>query len=195
MPKPLGPEPDSVPIHEQVRILMRKAHEDRMAPVGIVFSREGFNKARAQTVPGMDPWGAGNRGQHGPQAYLGLPFTVSTSLTTGDVLLDLVPGGSAEAKAFRDGKRAMRADHDYPVPYREPVRITTPRQEATEAIDPTTKRPVGDHGTASQAMDYALAGDNEVWTQEVEFLQAWREGRAAEEWPEFYEWLNEQEDD
>lgn len=51
--------------------------------------------------------------------------------------------------------------------------------------DPRTGRAVGNHGTAVQAIDYALgqtAGDVET------FLRAWREG-SLEEWPEFYAWL------
>ena len=109
MPRPLGPEPDSVPIHEQVRELMRKAYTDRMAPVGIVFSQEGYSKAQGQNVPGMQAFTGGQGQHHVTTHYLGFPFTVSTSLTTGDVLLDLVPGGSDAAKAFRQTTRDARA--------------------------------------------------------------------------------------
>lgn len=55
--------------------------------------------------------------------------------------------------------------------------------------DPRTGRPVGDHGTAVQAIEYALeqVGDCEA----VDFLRAWREG-DLDEWPEFYPWLKGQ---
>lgn len=106
MPKPLGPQPDEKPVHEQVRDLMRKAHMDRMAPVGIVFSQKGYEKAVGQSVPGMRAFTGETDQSHVATRYLGLPFTVSTSLTQGDVLLDLVPGGSAEAKAARTGRSA-----------------------------------------------------------------------------------------
>lgn len=47
------------------------------------------------------------------------------------------------------------------------------------------------HGTAQDAIDYAL--DVISWGsesgQEV-FLRAWRDGDLAE-WPDFYEWLDE----
>ena len=53
--------------------------------------------------------------------------------------------------------------------------------------DLRTGRPVGDHGTANDAIDFAL--DFAVCDQPVEFLKDWREGAAYEEWPEFYTWL------
>lgn len=59
-------------------------------------------------------------------------------------------------------------------------------------IDPRTDHAVGDHGTAVQAIDYALAGNNSAWTQETEFLRAWREG-DLDEIPDFYVWLNKQD--
>ncbi len=110
MPKPLGQQPDDKPVHEQVQELIRKAHTDRQAPVGIVFSPAGYTKAMGQSVPGMQAFTGKGGGIHIATHYLGLPFTVSHSLTTGDVLLDLVPGGSAEAKAFRDAKRSGASD-------------------------------------------------------------------------------------
>lgn len=63
-------------------------------------------------------------------------------------------------------------------------------------IDERTGRPFGDHGTASQAIDFVLDPDNlddADPANQVEFLRAWREGGAAEEWPEYYQWLAEQE--
>jgi hypothetical protein len=48
-----------------------------------------------------------------------------------------------------------------------------------------------DHGTANDAIEYALAGNNAAWTQETVFLTAWQEG-DLEQWPEFYEWLDAQ---
>lgn len=59
-------------------------------------------------------------------------------------------------------------------------------------IDANTNRPVGDHGTANDALDYAL-DIIEDWAEMVDFLFAWREGAAYEDWPEFYDWLNDRE--
>ncbi len=52
-------------------------------------------------------------------------------------------------------------------------------------IDPRTGRHFGDHGTAVQAINYAL--DHEP-DDGMTFLKAWREGDLGE-WPEFYAWL------
>lgn len=154
MPKPLGQQPDDKPVHEQVQELIRKAHTDRMAPVGIVFSQTGYDKAMLQTVPGLDPW-LRTRIMAAPTHYLGLPFTISNSLTTGDVLLDLVPGGSAEAKAFRDGQRTMRADHDHPVPYRDGLAV----RFRVDHLDPhqTTMELAGQALTVPQLSDLIIA--------------------------------------
>lgn len=54
-------------------------------------------------------------------------------------------------------------------------------------IDPRTGRPVGDHGTAAQAIEWAL-DQNDDYAGVDCFLRAWREGDLGE-WPEFYEWL------
>lgn len=56
------------------------------------------------------------------------------------------------------------------------------------SIDTRTGRPVGDHGTALQAVNFAL--DHEDSGDTNTFLRCWREGDLAE-WPEFYEWLAE----
>jgi hypothetical protein len=106
MGTPLQQEPDEVPIHEQVRQLISQAHRDRMAPIGIMFSTDGYRKARNQTVPGMQAFTAeGFTGQ--PTDYLGLPFTVDKHTDAqADVRLKLVPGGSPEAQAFRSSRRA-----------------------------------------------------------------------------------------
>ncbi|HLP67796.1 MAG TPA: hypothetical protein VK181_09780 [Rhizobium sp.] len=56
-------------------------------------------------------------------------------------------------------------------------------------INRKTGRPYGDHGTAEQAIEYALdhaGGETDT------FLRAWQQG-ALDEWPEFYTWLKEQE--
>lgn len=58
-------------------------------------------------------------------------------------------------------------------------------------IDPRTNRPFGDHGTANQAIEYALEHVDGPGEGE-DFLRAWREG-DLEEWPEFYPWLSKQE--
>lgn len=59
-------------------------------------------------------------------------------------------------------------------------------------IDPNTNRPMGDHGTSQQAIDFALDVHDDT-LETYEFLNAWRDGGAWEEWPEFYVWLAEQE--
>lgn len=58
-------------------------------------------------------------------------------------------------------------------------------------VDPRTGRAPGDHGTAAQAIDFAL--DWRVCDMPFEFLTAWRDGGAFEEWPEFYSWLKQKE--
>ena len=55
-------------------------------------------------------------------------------------------------------------------------------------IDPRTNRPLGNHGTALQAITWAL--DHEDGNVD-DFLRAWRIG-DLEEWPDYYEWLNDQ---
>jgi hypothetical protein len=61
-------------------------------------------------------------------------------------------------------------------------------------VYPRTGRPLGDHGTAMQAINYAADvigyGDPH---DALAFLNAWREGDAAAEWPEFYDWLRRQD--
>jgi hypothetical protein len=56
-----------------------------------------------------------------------------------------------------------------------------------ELVDPRTKRPFGDNGTAGQALEYALDHMDNYADMDV-FLRAWREG-DLDEWPEFYTWL------
>ena len=65
----------------------------------------------------------------------------------------------------------------------------------TNKIDPRTSRPFGDHGTEAQAMDFASEnlGDSEGDSEIAEFLRDWRDGTALTYWPEFYDWLREQE--
>lgn len=46
------------------------------------------------------------------------------------------------------------------------------------------------HGTHAQALEFAL-NVHEDPLQTYEFLKAWREGDLGE-WPEFYEWLDQQ---
>ena len=57
-------------------------------------------------------------------------------------------------------------------------------------LDPRTGRPLGDHGTAVQAINFAL--DWQFCQQPDVFLRGWREG-SLDEWPEFYDWLRAQE--
>lgn len=106
MPKPLAQEPDVQPVHEQVSELVRQAYTDRMAPIGIIFSAEGYARAQGQSVPGMHAFTGGQGQHHVATHYLGLPFTVDQHTDAQpDVRLELAPGGSAEAKAFRSNQR------------------------------------------------------------------------------------------
>ncbi len=59
-------------------------------------------------------------------------------------------------------------------------------------IDPNTGRPLGDHGKASDAIDYALDVLDFI-DDPIQFLIDWRDGSAVEEWPEFYDWLKDME--
>lgn len=56
--------------------------------------------------------------------------------------------------------------------------------------DPRTKRPVGDHGTPLQAINFILDHSGVPWEADT-FLRSWREG-DLDEWPDFYEWLEQQ---
>lgn len=65
-----------------------------------------------------------------------------------------------------------------------------------DRIHACTGRPLGDHGTANDALEFALddpcgAIGGDAYNLKG-FLEDWREGAAYEEWPEFYEWLKEQ---
>lgn len=73
----------------------------------------------------------------------------------------------------------------------EPVNAVEDSQPL--AIDPDTGRPVGDHGTGDQAIDFILnhAEDHNLFEMEA-FLKAWQDGSAYEEWPEYYAWLSTQ---
>ncbi len=57
----------------------------------------------------------------------------------------------------------------------------------TTAIDPRTDRPYGDHGTANEAIDYAI---ERAGIEAGEFLVAWREG-TLEEWDDFYAYIDD----
>jgi hypothetical protein len=66
-----------------------------------------------------------------------------------------------------------------------PISFTDP---PWEEFDPNTGRAHGDHGTSTQALEWAL----DVYSdpgEAIDFLREWRTGGAWEEWPEFYEWL------
>lgn len=139
------------PIHEQVRQLMHDAYRERMAPIGIVFSRDGLTKATAQTVPGMDPW-SGRNGGH-PTHYLGLPFSVDKYTDAQpDVRLDLVPGSSPEAKAFRAARTATQGKLTPPL---SSVAI----RFAMDSTDPrmATMHVLGQHLTRAQLSDIIQA--------------------------------------
>lgn len=64
-------------------------------------------------------------------------------------------------------------------------------EEKTDHIDKRTGRPIGDHGTAIQAIEYATE-QYAVMGQEREFLKCWLEGNL-DDWPEFYGWLKKKE--
>lgn len=71
---------------------------------------------------------------------------------------------------------------------------------AQNELDPRTGRPFGDHGTAVQALNFALyhmkdedGGYPVNDDDRMMFLREWFEGAAADEFPEFYTWLKEQE--
>lgn len=51
-------------------------------------------------------------------------------------------------------------------------------------------RALSDHGTAQQAIDWVLDHDRSNGLEAETFLRCWREGRL-DEWPEFYEWLDD----
>lgn len=57
-------------------------------------------------------------------------------------------------------------------------------------IDPNTNRLYGDHGTALEALTYALDIVRDTFDS-YDFLLAWRYG-DLQEWPEYYIWLNNQ---
>lgn len=106
MPRPLGQEIPPTPTHERVRDLITAAYKARMAPVGIIFSCAGYEVAQSQTVPGMRAWG-GQPGSRAAETYLGFPFTIVAEQVD-DVQLTTVPGGSAEAHAFRASRAVER---------------------------------------------------------------------------------------
>jgi hypothetical protein len=68
--------------------------------------------------------------------------------------------------------------------------LVRPKMMELSVVDDSTGRPAGDHGTANQAIEYALnvAEDHEA----PDFLRAWQQGDLGE-WPEFYDWLKTQE--
>jgi len=52
--------------------------------------------------------------------------------------------------------------------------------------DPRTGRAIGDHGTANQAIEYAVHHADEPDA----FLRGWQQG-DLDEWPEYYAWLTQ----
>lgn len=70
----------------------------------------------------------------------------------------------------------------------EPISFLDP---VWEKYDLRTGLPMGEHGTAIEALEWALdAGDRirEVDSAE-DFMKYWREGGAMYDWPEYYKWL------
>lgn len=62
-------------------------------------------------------------------------------------------------------------------------------ETVVEPIDPRTGRPLGDHGTAIQAIEFATIN---ACFEAYEFLKCWMEG-DLDYFPEFYEWLKKKE--
>lgn len=58
-------------------------------------------------------------------------------------------------------------------------------------IDKRTGRPYGDHGTALQAIEFAIYSPD-CRFEEAAFLKNWMEGNL-DDFPEFYEWLEKKE--
>lgn len=58
-------------------------------------------------------------------------------------------------------------------------------------IDPRTGRPIGDHGTYLQAMQFATESYSAMG-QEREFIKGWMEG-SLDDWPDYYAWLRKDE--
>lgn len=52
------------------------------------------------------------------------------------------------------------------------------------------RRSRDDHGTANQAIDFAI--DYTLCDDAATFLRSWQQGDLAE-WPEFYTWLDSQD--
>lgn len=70
----------------------------------------------------------------------------------------------------------------------------TPTAPQVMGIDCYTGRPIGDHGTGEQAVEWALhRADFDTRCHPESFLKAWQEGDAFDEWPEYYEWLASKE--
>jgi len=68
--------------------------------------------------------------------------------------------------------------------------LTPTPQSKMVGIDPRTGRPIGDHGTALQAIDWVLnKGGSDARCEMEVFLKNWMEGNL-DEWPEFYAWLS-----
>lgn len=69
------------------------------------------------------------------------------------------------------------------------------RDTAPAELDPRTGRPFGDHGTANDAIEFALDDPKSVLDRDLcnmeGFLKSWRCGNL-DEFPEFYQWLKEQ---
>jgi hypothetical protein len=60
-------------------------------------------------------------------------------------------------------------------------------------IDERTGRRIGDHGTAKQALDFALDVMADDPHLQLDFLEAWRKGDGVEGCADYYAWLAEQE--
>lgn len=62
-----------------------------------------------------------------------------------------------------------------------------------EGLDPNTGRPPRDHGTAEQALEYAVERFSDDPGTFMSFLHHWNEGAAFEAFRPFYAWLKERE--
>lgn len=108
-----------------------------------------------------------------------------------DYLVKYVAWSENEAQKVRNGHRDNLATVQAFISFAKDV---VEDKDEPKHIDPETGRPVGDHGTGEQAIDWVLnhSGDSDLYNMEA-FLKCWNEGSAYEEWPEYYVWLKTQD--
>lgn len=109
---------------------------------------------------------------------------------SGDVESDRVlklhfrrPVSDDDRKAITDALNMHQRSLTEPAPQPQ----ATPAPEESY-IDPRTGRPLGDHGTALQAINWALHHAGSDLGELHAFLTNWLEGNL-DQWPEYYAWL------